>query len=289
MNKGFFQFLLLSWPFIIGCLLLSLHFWAKQISNLKPILNIKTFIGDWAIPIPTVLAVRIVITTLSCLFLAYPAFRDYSSIFPKFLLMEVFFDDEGTSKVIKSFNRRELAEFGLVENWRPEKGKYFEAIESKLMRRKDIPAPSQFKFHDPSFHVFSKGSTTFVVKKIAGFQTYKIVSADGALEHCCEKAGEATYKFTSEFELLVSPQKSISVKLWNIYLPISNGWTYILSPSFKQIFRNSEGEQCWDHTLVAVTKVRYFPIPSIGKTLYLYRPDPLGPAVPIGYVVYDTL
>lgn len=289
MNKGFSQFLSLSWPFIIGWILLSLHFCAPEISNLKPILNINTFFVNLSIPISTILMVRIVITVLSGISFAYPAFRNYSDLFPDFFSMEVFFDNEGISKTIEQFDNRDLAGFNLVENWRPEKKKYFETIESKLMNN-HIPGPSNFKFSDPNYNVFSSGNTEFKIRKIAGFQKYSIVSAGGSVEHCSEKAGGETYKASSEFKLLSSSQNLISIKLWDMYLP--TGWTYTLSPSFKQIFRNSKGKQCWDHTLIAVTKVRYFPVPSIGRTLYLYQPDPSHPndVVPIGYceVLYDN-
>lgn len=288
MNKDLSQFLSLSWPFILGWFLLFLHFCAPQIANLEPILNIKAFFVDWPIPISTVFAVRIVITVLSVISFAYPAFRNYSDLFPDFFSMKVFFDDKGISKAIEQFDDRDLARFNLVENWTPEKKKYFEIIESKL-KNNHIPGPSGFRFSDPSYNVFSSGNTEFKVRKVAGFQKYRIVSAGGSVEHCCEKAGEVTYKASSEFELMSSSQNLISIKLWDMYLP--TGWTHTLSPKFKQIFKNSEGERCWDHTLIAITKIRYFPVPSIGKTLYLYQPDLLDPnVVPICYceVVYDV-
>ena len=176
MNKPFLQFVVLAWPFIMGWVLLALHFWARQISELRPVLTIKTFLADWALPIPTVSAVRIVITLLSGLFFAYPAFRNYSSIFPQNLRVAAFFDNEGIKKAIEQFDEKDLADFRLASNWSAEKEDYFEMIKSKL-RESDIAAPSEFTFQDPTWHVFSKGSTTFVVNKAEGFQKYRIVSA----------------------------------------------------------------------------------------------------------------
>jgi len=288
MKASFRQFLWLSWPFIMGWVLLSLHIWAGQISELHPALMIKTsFLADFDLPIPTVSAVRIIITLLSGLFFAYPAFRDYSSIFPQNLRMEIFFDDAGISETMNQFSEGELP-IRIAKNWSAEKNNYFETFESKLrVASNDIPAPKEFTFRDPSCHVFTKGSTSFVVNKAEGFQRYKIVSSRGIVVHCCEKEGVAAYDFSSEFELLDTSSNWITVPLWNIYLP--SGWTYILSPSYKQIYRNNNGERVWDHTLLCVTKIRYFPVPSIGRSLCLYRPDPLSSYMPIGYTVYDRL
>lgn len=289
MNKDFFQFLDLAWPFIAGWFFLALHFYAKQIAKLRIVLNINVFLANLSITISSVLTVRIIITVLSGISFVYPAFRNYSNLFPDSFPMEVFFDNEGISKTIEQFDDHDLARFNLVEDWRQEKKKYFETIELKL-KNNDIPGCNDFSFSDPSYNVFSTGNTEFKVKKAAGFQKYRIVSAGGNIEHRSEKAGEPTCKVFSEFTLMSSPENIISIKLWDMYLP--TGWTYTLSPKFKQIFKNGEGEVRWDHTLIAITKVRYFPVPSIGRTLYLYQPDSSHPkdVVPIGYceIVYDN-
>jgi len=285
MNSVFLQFLWLFWPFLAGGLFVLLHIWAKQIVSEKPQLTIKTFFGDLVFTIPTVLVFRVVIIVVACAFFSYPAFRDYSTLFPKHLYMEIFFDTEGIEQSLGQFSKAELSMFHIDGNWKDAKEKYFERIESKLRKdATDISAPSEFKFKDPNFHVYSKGSTSFDVKAIDGFQKYRIIEAKGLVEHVCEAAGNPSYAFSSEFELLDTKANWISLGLKNIYLP--SGWTYILTPRFKQIFRNMKGERCWDHTLLAVTKVRYFPLSKIGRTAYLYKPSDHDACIPIGYAIY---
>jgi hypothetical protein len=286
MDSSFLQFLWIVWPFLAGWLFVLLHFWAKEIVCRKPQLTLKTFITDFVFTVPTVLVFRLIITVVALGFFSYPAFRDYSTLFPKHLDMEVFFDTEGIEQSLKQFSKAELSPFHITGNWKDAKGKYFERLESKLRNAPlGISAPSEFKFKNPNFHVYSKGSTSFVVRAVDGFQRYRITEAKGLVENVCEAAGKPSYTFSSEFELLDSAENWISLDFENIYLP--SGWTYILTPRFKQIFRNMKGERCWDHTLVAITKVRYFPVPGIGRTIYLYEPSNQDVFIPVGYAVYS--
>lgn len=73
--------------------------------------------------------------------------------------------------------------------------------------------------------------------------------------------------------------------LADIYLP--TGWTKMLTPVFKEEFRNAKGEPEYHHRLEAISKIRLFPIPSVGRTVYFYTPAGQTQRIPIGYAIYQ--
>lgn len=125
--------------------------------------------------------VRCALTIIGLFFLSMPAFRNYSKLFPDHLLMEVYFDTEGTRASLGQFKKSEIVSLSIDPNWERAKGKYVEFLTSELRHR--IAPEAAFSFDGKQANVHSEGDTSFVVEPAVGWQEYRIVHASGRLEH----------------------------------------------------------------------------------------------------------
>jgi hypothetical protein len=212
--------------------------------------------------------------------ISVPAFRDYSRFFPARMQMTVFFDDEGLGKALAQFTPLELDTLKVKANWIADKTAHFEMLNREIRRLLGVA----LRFDTRRGAMHSSGEVLFEVKRVGGWQRYRIVQAKGSLVHSFETPQTHMLSLASEFQLLESEGSFLRASLADIYLR----YTKILQPEFKQIIRLRADRELYHHSVVAVTKVRFFPIVDIGDTVYFVRKGDPAELVPIGYAVYDA-
>jgi hypothetical protein len=165
-----------------------------------------------------------------------------------------------------------------MANFRPGT-KYYKVIDKKLQEWLSI---SMFKMLKKG-HVRSEGKTTIVTEKIQGIHKYKITESEGTLTHYIERARHDTVSFLTFFKKQNTPNDTLNITMLNFL-----GRRMIIKPKFKQIMAenyNSAGVQ-YDHVLVGVTVIRFFPFPRYSDTFYFIEDE--GELVPIGFAVYKA-
>ena len=279
MQHPYLTFVWLVAPIILGLVFLALQFSLRSVRD-KPTKCHFSLFGLVTIEreIQNVAFLRVLMALLALACFLLPAFRDYTRLFPTNYKVEVFFDDEGVERTLAQFSPRELKKLGIASNWRPVKMKYLRTIDKKIEELTGIPFP----FDGPRGAVHSVGEAYFKVRKIKGWQKYEIERAGGNLNHSFELPGKEPQHFFSRFELLPTDANQIEVSLADIYFR----YTKILVPEFKQIVSLSPTEDFYLQKLVAVMKIRFFPVIDIGRTIYIAKVE--GTQIPIGYALYTA-
>jgi hypothetical protein len=232
------------------------------------------------VPLQRAWLLRFTFATIAVLGAAFPAFRDYSELFPTHLKMEVFFDEGGLRATIGEFAGEETRSLGLAEDWPNSQAAYLSELNKIIEER----LKGTFRFDDKQAFVHSSGELVFKVEKISqwGLQDYRIAEAFGTLRHFYEKPGERQKSLVSQFDLLPTVANRLHVPIHDVYLR----YTVVLRPVFRQTVLLPSGEELYDHSVTAVTKVRFFPWADIGRTLYLLNREGNNGAVPVAYAVY---
>ena len=209
MDAPFLTFLRLIAPVVFGVISISFQFFLKQSEKAptKVVFNIGIISLERYVVNEVATRIILVILTLACF--AFPAFRDYTKLFPVNLKMEVYFDDDGIRKSLSEFTSREIKSLKVKEDWERDKSEYLAKL-NKETKKLGI----MFQFDSDNSIVHSKGRTHFEVQKVKDcWQEYQIVDAKGYLDHVYEAPGIATQQLTSEFELLNTDANRLRVLL----------------------------------------------------------------------------
>ena len=280
MNSSFINFLNLIYPFLAAIFLLLCLPFIKTTDENKITFSPLGWIS-FDLHIKSKIVINLLIIILSLALLAFPAFRDYSKFFPSRYDMEVFFDEKGIESTLKDYAKDEIESLNLNDQWREERKEYLNNLTSDISIILGIDS-FFIKGHE---YIHSEGSTTFFVEKVEGWQKYHIKEAKGNLKHVLDlPKSKQTKTFHSKFELQSTRNNYITATISDIYLT----YTKILKPHFKQIASLTPGgdEIIYHHSLIALIKVRFFPISKIGDTIYLVKSKDEITWVPIGYAIY---
>lgn len=197
---------------------------------------------------------------LAFLSFLFPAFRDYTPFFPNDYKMIVSFNDEGIERTLKEFSSTEQADLHLISDWRLRKQNYLDQI-NKLIKDK---SGTSFSIDRDTI---GRGETTFWVHKVKrGLQTYQIDDAKGSI--ILENAAGGTPSIESEFTHWETDTSQIKASLIDVYFR----WTMILRPQFRQYIKMGPEVQniiTLDQPVIVATKVRFFPMVKVGKSIYL--------------------
>lgn len=278
MRNQFLTFLDLIYPFAIGImLLLCIPFFKSDAENR---LTFSIFCFSFNLPVKSKFLVRLLLSFVAFFFFAFPAFRDYSNLYPSHYDMDVYFDDEGLERTLQDFSDDEIKSLQINKDWKGGKKIYLKKLTNDISAILGI----QDFFNRGSDSVHSTGNTTFIVAKIEGWQNYHIREAVGQLTHILELPNEERKQFHSRFELINTRDNYIHATFSDIYYR----YTKVLKPRFKQIaILSAAGDKIiYHHYLVAVIKIWFFPVCQIGNTVYLVKSGDGNTYVPIGYAVY---
>jgi hypothetical protein len=270
-------------PIIISAVLLLLLFSLRQEEDLGRIEINPTFLGisilKYGLPVSNIWLARAILLCLSIAVLSLLIFMDYSDFFPNHFKMEVFFDKKGIRDSLKVFSKEEFKRLGIPDNYEEFQNRYYDDV--KVEVRKIFQKGKDFLI--PPENIHSQGETSIYVEKLPGVQKYHIKESEGKLTHAIEKPNTPMLQFKSFFEKLNSKHDYLTLSLKEMFIK----HRVILQPRYKQIFAEnlkSEGKS-FNHTLVSLTKVNFFPYPKLSNTIYLT--DLNEGVIPIGYAIYS--
>jgi len=270
-------------PVIISAVLLLLLFSLRKEEDLGRIEINPTFLGisilKYGLPISNIWLARTILLCLSIAVLSLLIFMDYSDFFPNHLKMEVFFDKKGIHDSLKVFSKEEFKQLGIPDNYEEFQNRYYDDV--KVEVRKIFQKGKNFLI--PTENIHSQGETSCYVEKLPGFQKYHIKGSEGKLTHAIEIPNTPMLQFKSFFEKLNSKHDYLAPSLTEIFIK----HRVILQPRFKQIFAEnlkSEGKS-FNHILVSLSKVNFFPYPKLSNTIYLTELNE--GVIPIGYAIYS--
>jgi hypothetical protein len=216
-------------------------------------------------------------------FAAIPAFRNYSSFYPTLLGMSVFFDEKGIEKALAQFTQLELGELSVDRNWREGQRQFIHYLNT-VMEDYGLDV-----FGPINPHTHGLGEIVFRVKSIAGWQKYQVTEARGHVRtHLTKKSGEHVI-LELIVELKPTQDDLFSGRLREIYFQ----FTKVIRPVFSLYLHAGPISREHVGDLVAVTKIRFFPVVDVGRTVYMLvhsREDQIGSLqglVPVAYAIYD--
>lgn len=207
--------------------------------------------------------------------------RDYSSFFPTRLHLEVFYDRAGIeatlSEIVKASGGDSIQ---VAKNWWSERAQYYAIIDGEA-------APSlgqvvQF-FAKSEAAVHSVGETSFVTKKISGWQNYHIEESTGEVLHTLEAPNEPSCTLLTSFRKLDTSNDYLRPTFRDLVFHRA----IVMKPRFKQYLsaRRTSESVPFKISVIGMTVIRLFPLPEFSNTLYLADVPEVG-LVPIAYAVY---
>lgn len=273
---SFISSLLIIYPIIVSILLTIILFHVKIESSLETKITINFGITQLTIPfIKSIWLIRSILILAIIGFAVFPLFRDYTSFFPKNYKMTVSYSNNDIIEALREFSPAEIKKYSVERNWKKDKEQIcqniLQNIANKMKQKidgKNIPM------------VVAEGNTYFSIKKM-GFLLYDLEDSFGNLDHELQlQSGKVVTAFT-RFKL--ERRERLNVNLCDIY--INRG--VIVEGRFKQ-YLYSGNELIYLFKVLAVTKVKFLPSISVGKTIYFYRKDN-GMMVPIGVAVNSPM
>lgn len=231
-------------------------------------------------PLSNIWLVRTILLCSSVAMFSSLLFVDYSSFFPEEgLKIQASFDQDGIRASLKVFSDDELKRLGIPDNYEQFQKKYYDDI--NIILREFFQKSKDTIFSGKDFD--SIGTISFVVQKLDGIQNYYIKEASGQLKHTLVKPNTLPLTFRNSFEQRHSRHDYLSPSLKEIFIK----HTVIIQPRFKQIFEKDEksGRETFDHVLVCVTKVYFFPFPKFSNTIHMTELEGIG-LIPVGYTIY---
>jgi hypothetical protein len=231
-------------------------------------------------PIENTVLLRSSILLTSFGFLALYGWLDYSGFFPRHLEMEVFFDEKGVDRILsETLTTDERASLGIQKDYKGSRNDYFLRLDKEVAH---LFHKSQFFSMRDGF-VHSTGRTSFVVKKISGFQKYYIDEAKGELLNVLDAPHIPQKQFFTLFEKLPTAEDYLRPSLVDIFVRRQ----ILVRPKFKQILaenRTSTGV-LFNIAVVGITKVTVIPWPTFSETLYCADFGEMG-LIPVAYAIY---
>ena len=226
---------------------------------------------------------RLVVFMVAGIFVAFGLSTDFSHHFPKRLKMDVFFDIEGIEKSLKVFDNEDRKALRFDDNWRASLKLYDSVVKEafrEILTAEGADDSAVSAIVRANLH--SHGETSFVVERVSLLR-YRICESSGHLDHRVDAPGVPSFGWRTEFALRPTVHDHLQIGFWDLFRG-----KYLLCPEFKQIFRvhGYSATKAMDHTVIGATKVITLPVPWIEKTIYLWREEKLGLAVPIAYAVY---
>lgn len=265
-------------PLLVAFVAAVLMFRVRENESRKGTLTVRIplLLSEFSFDVPVSVRLwRAIFGLVAACAICLPSVRDYSQFFPSKLRMNVCFDQHGIERALAQFSNDEIAELRLSPEWEIGRIKYYTELDAYL----EANGFSRFRF-DKGELLTSTGWTTFVVEKEDfGLQRYTIVASEGELRHEAFTPGEDSSVLTSKFKLLDSPDNVISIEILDVYRMSPQ----VLRPRFRQMFVTENGD-LYNHSIVAVTKISFFPYPTFGNSVYLVETE--SGFVPVGYATY---
>jgi hypothetical protein len=207
--------------------------------------------------------------------------RDYARFFPSLLRMEVFYDREGIQATLDALSPHDRDELHVAPRWAEARDSYYQGLDREL--RTALPDVTPF-FGGGDSAVHSAGETTFIVKKVSGWQRYHIDDSQGELLHTLELPNRPPRQLLTAFVKLNTSDDYLAPSFSDLVVRRA----FVMRPRFKQYFGASKVAlgTPFKVAIIAVTRVTVFPLPDFSNTLYLAKVEGTG-LVPIAYAVYQ--
>ena len=224
--------------------------------------------------------IRIALGVSAALLFIYLGIRDYSRFFPQRFNVKVYFDNDGVTEALQTFDSREIVKLNLLKDWKAAKEAYFNNLNSKLAE-----AGFSFRFSDANGSTSGGGTGILKARLVErwGLQKYKILEGSGDLLFVTPVSNKEPLQLITKYKLSNSRANDFEVPLSDVYRmkPI------VIMPEFNQVIhRTADAKGEFDHVLCTATKIKFLPVIDIGKTIYLLK-QPDGVRVPIGYCIYE--
>ncbi len=235
---------------------------------------------NMSIPITSRVLCRLILVGLSLTCFYYYLVLDFSKFFPSRYEMDVFYDEKRIKNALSQFTEDELKEIGFSGYDKNITNTYYEDLDKKINSM--LNYQGFFSLKDGIVH--SHGEADFEVIKKSGFHKYRIKKAKGELTHILKRPNTGDKSVKSFFELMPTSYDHLNPSFSDMFIKRR----IILQPRFEQIFAEkyrSDGV-LFDHTLVSITRVVLFPVPTFKNSVYFYETSN-GRLIPIAYSMYS--
>jgi hypothetical protein len=288
-------FLQLVSPILLGAILLALALAAPalELQVLLP-LGGPFVILSHAVDNPT--TTRLLLFSLALVCFSWPAFRNYSPYFPTYMKSSIYFDAKGILETLDSFSPAEREHIGIASDWRNYHCQYLD----RLNARRADPQFENTLYPLPSYVVFAEdmygfGEFAYRVVRTRGLQQYHLAQAGGYVQYVFGHEGHSC-KLWTVFMLKDTADAHFGASLLDVYLR----YTKTVTPWMREYVPTAPCRLQFIDDVLTATKIRFFPIPALGNTLFLVDKTLLTGSpnhatdresrsmIPIAYGVYTT-
>ncbi|MDE3153820.1 MAG: hypothetical protein KGN76_01905 [Acidobacteriota bacterium] len=283
-------------PLAMAGIFVYLCMTAKGISGCFPILPAKLvdaylpakLFGDVALPpitVPRIVGIRAIYLAAASVAVWRSARVDLASYLPSHLKLRVYFSVDAIRETLQLFSPLEQERARIATDWVSHLVEYDTAVRERLQAlwlRLHVELWPE-GVEDLRGWLAGEGEAGFRGERHS-LLNYRLAAAKGKVKFTLEAERRPTKRFQSEFYLRDTAANRIALSWRDLW----RGRGIVIIPEFKQVFFNDEGrdDAIFDHTLVAMTRIRPFPLPSLSDTLYLWQRDD-GSRIPIGVAVYE--
>jgi hypothetical protein len=260
---------------VVLCRTLTLKGQRRIVTKVKPF-------GDFvehSVEISSIFVTRTLLILGTFALLTPYSFYDYSTFFPRYYQMEVFFDERGIAQSLGTFSYAEIQSLSMAPAPQRYQEQYFQQVDSQIQNT--FGNRAFFSIKDGYVH--SVGQAQIVPEKIDGWQNYHVKFSDGELTHVLEIPNTPPQQFYSRFEKLPSEDDYIGLSFADLFVRHH----IMLRTKYKQILvQNNMSEGfVFKLTVVGITKLNIFPWPRVSNTVYLADFGNAG-LVPVAYAIY---
>ncbi len=216
------------------------------------------------------LAVQVLLILFALVLFAIPVLRDYSNWLPAYMRFKMFFDVDGIHTTLLGFSEQECKELGIKKGWEEDRKQYLQEINNSLWLLANQNA-SDGALVDVEFTDETNGLGEFVyrVRLVQGWQKYQIEDAWGYAWFSFPRGQNTNLTLRCLVTMVPTFADRIHVTFRDVYTRHCK----ILRPQVGLDVPISPVSDRRIAHVVLATKVDIFPVPKIGKTLYLVNKE----------------
>ena len=200
--------------------------------------------------------------------------RDYQDLFPAYFNMDVRFDYQGIERLLSEFQKDKRFKFEIHPDWKSKRISFYENIENVVKEK-----TGKIMNFGSGDQITAQGHTSFAVKKQETLsQSYKITDSEGRI---LINDVNSNVEIETFFHLKDTAESLIRIT----FADMIARYTFLINPRFLQKYRTDPTEEVNFGDLIACTPIRFFPVMSIGYSLYLAEEE--NKWFPIAYCIYD--
>lgn len=273
----FVKVLWVIYPIIIATILIVFFViarrWNTRLANKKWSLSI----GPLETEIKNRILLRFIFFIVGGFFYAFVFFRDYSTILPRHVEYQIFYDQPGLEEKLERVQKISSGKIVFSKEWKESRKRIFEQWDREIA--KHVLSTDKFFSHEKyEEYLTTHGKAEHNIEFFKHWQKYHITEVTGIINHVFCPPKLAPISFESRYKLLETRHNYVG--------PSISEWfsgRAVVRPKMGQSFLYQD-KNIYEIAIVGVTIARFFPIGQIDLTVFCCEEN--NKLVPFAYAYY---